>query len=185
MIYTSQSMLTYDKHIICETSLVLGTYGGDHIYSTINKTLDMDNGMLMKIAQPTDGESELYDVALPAQGDKLVLICGPEVIKDARTKLDEQLDRFYTPAGRTVRAYELRIHDKITVSDYAITPISSESGVQVGNYVVADPATGKYKEVAKGSDMSSYGFYALIKEPVYKTYGKSFRYIVMKNETVA
>lgn len=143
------------KHIVCNTGKMLATYGGAHLLS-VRANVDLDNGVIVAVKGLIKGEQEIYEVGIPTQGDAVVLIKQDELIYDSSSKSAQDLCNFYNPANVTTRAYELKAgFDTYDVSDYAITPVST--AVEVGNLVVHG-TNGKYQELAKGTDVATYGF---------------------------
>ena len=169
------------KYGYAESSDLRATLAG-HIHSVVNETLPLENGMLMKLGKMVKSQ-ELYDVQLPAEGDKIVLILSALCPYETYTKLMQHEMYLRKEAGEEARAYEIEPMDRYAVADYCITPIGEKPAKD--NLVVVDPATGFYKEIAADAETDSYGFVAEIEEIVYKSNLTLAHLRVLKNEQVA
>ena len=170
-----------EKYGYAETSDLRATLAG-HIHSVVKDDLALENGMLMKLGKMTKAD-EVYEVTLPAVGDKIVLIHSALYAYDTTTTLGQHEMFLRKEAGEPARAYDIEPLDRYAVADYMVTPLSDK--VAEKNLLVVDPASGKYKEVAASGDTSAYGFVAEIERIVYKSNLTLLHVRVLKNEDVA
>lgn len=126
---------------------------------------------------------EIYEVALPAAADKVVLIHSALYAYDTSTTLGQHEMYLRKEAGEAARAYDIEPLDRYAIADYMITPLGDK--IAENNLVVVDPATGKYKEMAADGDISGVGFAAKIERIVYKSNLTIVNIRVLKNEDVA
>lgn len=134
------------NHIICESTNILSTnFGGGHIYSILIDE-DMDNGLLVARAEYADDEyeDEVWMAKDYADGDEALLLLNPPLLPMTELRGYATEDRFYNAAGDRVRAYTLRIGDRITLSENAF-----ETAPEVKQYVTFDAASKKYVVGAK------------------------------------
>ena len=137
------------NHIVAESTNILSThFGGGHIYS-IAIAEDMDNGLLVaRAAYASDEyEDEVWEAKEYAAGDEALFILTPPTMGLIETKGYTTEDRFYNAAGDVVRAYTLRIGDRIALSENAF-----EAAPEVKQYVTYDAADKKYVVGAKADD---------------------------------
>lgn len=129
------------NHIICESTNILSTnFGGGHIYS-ISIAEDMDNGLLVARAEYANEEyeDEVWNAKAYAAGDEALLLLNPPLLPMTELRGYATEDRFYNAAGDRVRAYTLRLGDRITLSENAF-----DAAPAVKQYVTYDAATKKY-----------------------------------------
>lgn len=134
------------NHIVAESTNILSTnFGGGHIYS-IAIAEDMDNGLLVARAEYADNEyeDEVWNAKEYAAGDEPLLLLNPPTMPFAELQGYATEDRFYNAAGDRVRAYTLRVGDRITLSENAF-----DAKPQVKQYVTYDAAAKKYVVGAK------------------------------------
>lgn len=130
-----------NNHIICESTNILSTnFGGGHIYS-IAVSEDMDNGLLVARAEYADAEyeDEVWNMKEYAAGDEALLLLNPPLLPMTELRGYATEDRFYNAKGDRVRAYTLRVGDRITLSENAF-----EDAPDVKKYVTFDAASKKY-----------------------------------------
>lgn len=169
-----------------ETSNLKATVAG-HIFDVVMNT-GLENGMALKLGDLTSA-NEIHDAALPAVTDEIVLVANEALIYDESTRKAQEEWFYSIPAGEVARCYEVAKYDRFSVLDYSITALADK--VVVGNYIVVDPVTGFYKEVAKsGFDADDYGFAARIFAIEPRMIGSTsnatlVRVEVIKNETVS
>lgn len=128
-------------HIICESTNILSTnFGGGHIYS-IEVQEDMDNGLLVARAEYVDNqyEDEVWMAKEYAAGDEPLLLLNPPLLPMTELRGYATEDRFYNAKGDRVRAYTLRIGDRITLSENAFSEVPAEK-----QYVTFDASEKKY-----------------------------------------
>jgi len=129
------------NHIICESTNILSTnFGGGHIYS-IAIAEDMDNGLLVARAEYANEEyeDEVWNAKAYAAGDEALLLLNPPLLPMTELRGYATEDRFYNAAGDRVRAYTLRVGDRITLSENAF-----DAAPAVKQYVTYDAAAKKY-----------------------------------------
>ena len=129
------------NHIICESTNILSTnFGGGHIYS-IAIAEDMDNGLLVARAEYANEEyeDEVWNAKAYAAGDEALLLLNPPLLPMTELRGYATEDRFYNAAGDRVRAYTLRVGDRITLSENAFDKAPAEK-----QYVTYDAAAKKY-----------------------------------------
>jgi hypothetical protein len=129
------------NHIICESTNILSTnFGGGHIYS-IAIAEDMDNGLLVARAEYANDEyeDEVWNAKEYAAGDEALLLLNPPLLPMTELRGYATEDRFYNAAGDRVRAYTLRIGDRITLSENAFDKVPA-----VKQYVTFDAAAKQY-----------------------------------------
>lgn len=119
-----------------------------HIFS-VKAPEALQNGQVGIVGDLLDGEREVRQLVKPATAnlDKgLALIANPAIVYD-ESRSTSALEKNYTIAqDEVVRAYELHEKDIFSVSKDGIDLIGAEP--VKGNYVVAQNASFKLKEVA-------------------------------------
>lgn len=139
----AEQFITYTKHGVAESTLLKATKVGHH-YNLVAET-DIDNGSVAKIGDYV--KSDLFEAAIPAVGDKIVLILtAPKIYSEYTTKMQEE-SNFYNGAGEAMRAYEIQDTDRFTLSAEAF---SSDASLEVGQYVGVDGVG--YKLTTLGKD---------------------------------
>lgn len=129
------------NHIICESTNILSTnFGGGHIYS-VAIAEDMDNGLLVARAEYANEEyeDEVWNAKAYAAGDEALLLLNPPLLTMTELRGYATEDRFYNAAGDRVRAYTLRLGDRITLSENAF-----DAAPAVKQYVTYDAAAKQY-----------------------------------------
>jgi hypothetical protein len=129
------------NHIICESTNILSTnFGGGHIYS-IAIAEDMDNGLLVARAEYANEEyeDEVWNAKAYAAGDEALLLLNPPLLPMTELRGYATEDRFYNAAGDRVRAYTLRLGDRITLSENAF-----DAAPEAKQYVTYDAAAKQY-----------------------------------------
>jgi hypothetical protein len=129
-------------------SKVSSVYAG-HIYSVVSN-VELENGMFGHIGDLVSGEREVRNFETPTTATiatkSLAVIATPEINYDESKTINRNLGAFSIPTGTVGQANQLKADDELRVSSNMITPIGSE--VVVGNYLVAQNASMKLKEVA-------------------------------------
>lgn len=129
------------NHIVCESTNILSTnFGGGHIYS-IAVSEDMDNGLLVARAEyvAEEYEDEVWNMKEYAAGDEPLLLLNPPLLQMTELRGYNTEDRFYNAAGDRVRAYTLRVGDRITLSEAAF-----DTAPEAKKYVTFDAAAKQY-----------------------------------------
>jgi hypothetical protein len=129
------------NHIVCESTNILSTnFGGGHIYS-IAVSEDMDNGLLVARAEfvAEEYEDEVWNMKEYAEGDEALLLLNPPLLPLTELRGYAIEERFYNAKGDRVRAYTLRVGDRITLSENAfdVAPAAKQ-------YVTYDAAAKQY-----------------------------------------
>ena len=129
------------NHIICESTNILSTnFGGGHIYS-IAVSEDMDNGLLVARADyvAEEYEDEVWNMKEYAAGDEPLLLLNPPLLPMTELRGYATEDRFYNAKGDRVRAYTLRVGDRITLSENAF-----DKAPEAKKYVTYNAADKQY-----------------------------------------
>ena len=129
------------NHIVCESTNILSTnFGGGHIYS-IAISEDMDNGLLVARADyaAEEYEDEVWNMKEYAEGDEALLLLNPPLLPLTELRGYAIEERFYNAAGDRVRAYTLRVGDRITLSENAF-----DTAPAAKQYVTYDAAAKQY-----------------------------------------
>ena len=129
------------NHIVCESTNILSTnFGGGHIYS-IAISEDMDNGLLVSRADyvADEYEDEVWNMKEYAAGDEPLLLLNPPLLQMTELRGYNTEDRFYNAEGDRVRAYTLRVGDRITLSEAAF-----DTAPEAKKYVTFDAAAKQY-----------------------------------------
>lgn len=129
------------NHIVAESTNILSTnFGGGHIYS-IAISEDMDNGLLVARSEyvADEYEDEVWNMKAYAAGDEPLFLLNPPTMPMTELRGYATEDRFYNAAGDRVRAYTLRVGDRVSLSEAAfdVAPVAKQ-------YVTFDAATKKY-----------------------------------------
>jgi hypothetical protein len=130
---------------------VKSVYAG-HVYS-VQASVDVNNGSIGVVGTLVSNQRETRTLVQPVTGtiasDKVVLVASPEVVYDQATWASADITNFTNLANKPMRAYEINKDDEFSVTKDAITLIGSDP--VVGNFVVAQNASYKMKEVASTS----------------------------------
>lgn len=129
------------NHIVAESTNILSTnFGGGHIYS-IEVQEDMDNGLLVARSEfvAEEYEDEVWKAKVYAAGDEPLLLLNPPLLPMTELRGYATEDKFYNAKGDRVRAYTLRVGDRITLSEVAfdVAPAAKQ-------YVTYDAAAKQY-----------------------------------------
>lgn len=134
--------ISVSSHLVAESSQLKATVAG-HIYS-LKAISDTDNGCIVSIGDWV--EDEVFKAKAYATGDKPVLVLTPPLGYNSDKKMYSDEKYFYNATGEIMRCYELYVGDIFKVSEAAVTKITGNSAVTVGNYVSV--SSGKYQEFA-------------------------------------
>ena len=129
------------NHIVAESTNILSTnFGGGHIYSVAIDE-DMDNGLLVARSEyvADEYEDEVWVAKEYEAGDEPLLLLNPPTMAFTEVRGYATEDRFYNAAGDRVRAYTLRVGDRITLSENAFDSAPVEK-----KYVTYDAAGKQY-----------------------------------------
>ena len=136
------------NHIVAESTNILSTnFGGGHIYS-IEVQEDMDNGLLVARSEfvAEEYEDEVWMAKEYAAGDEPLLLLNPPTMLMTELRGYATEDKFYNAKGDRVRAYTLRVGDRITLSEVAfdVAPAAKQYvtfDASAKQYVVGDSKT--------------------------------------------
>lgn len=136
------------NHIVAESTNILSTnFGGGHIYS-IEVSEDMDNGLLVARSEfvADEYEDEVWKMKAYASGDEPLFLLNPPTMPMTELRGYATEDRFYNKAGDVVRAYTLRVGDRVTLSEAAFDVVPAEKqfvtfDASAKQYVVGDAKT--------------------------------------------
>ena len=151
------------NHIVAESTNILSTnFGGGHIYS-IEVSEDMDNGLLVARSEFVDGEyeDEVWKMKAYAAGDEALLLLNPPLLPMTELRGYATEDRFYNKQGDRVRAYTLRVGDRVSLSEAAFDTVPTEK-----QYVTFDAAA---KQYIVGDAKTEGEFCAQVLTKIYRT----------------
>lgn len=133
----AQDMNLNVSHIVAESTNILSTnFGGGHIYSiTINE--DMDNGLI--VCKDEYIGDETWSAKDYVAGEEPLFLLAPPVVAFTQLKGYADEDRFYNKSGDRVRAYTLRVGDRVSLSENAFDTAPVEK-----QYVTFDPSVKMY-----------------------------------------
>lgn len=129
------------NHIVAESTNILSTnFGGGHIYS-IEVSDDMDNGLLVSRSEyvADEYEDEVWMMKEYAAGDEPLLLLNPPLLPMTELRGYATEDRFYNAKGDRVRAYTLRVGDRITLSEAAF-----DTAPEAKKFVTFDASAKQY-----------------------------------------
>ena len=153
---------------VVETTKVSG-----RCFSFYNASTNIENGWVVKKGAPkqttvgstTVDEREIYTVAVPTAKDRVFLVANPAWSYDDSRVVNQNEDNFINVAGVPFRGYALNKDDKFGVSDYTITPVSSETAIAVGDYIGIDGTTMKLKDLGTTApDFTAKAFVGIVRE---------------------
>ena len=143
-------------HTVMNSTRMAGSYSVAFLVNC-KITEDMDNGSVVALAGPADGEVEAFAVAAPSEGAELhtlAIISEPEVMYSSDLKL---LSDFYNIAGedgRVVRAYLPKHGDEFALSKEGFEgepAVGQSVGVGSGyKFVVGGTGFGKIVAILNG-----------------------------------
>ena len=133
----AQDMNLNVHHIVAESTNILSTnFGGGHIYSiTINE--DMDNGLI--VCRNEYIGDETWSAKDYVAGEEPLFLLAPPVVAFTQLKGYADEDRFYNKKGDRVRAYTLRVGDRVSLSENAFDTAPAEK-----QFVTYDPTAKQY-----------------------------------------
>ena len=133
----AQDMNLNVHHIVAESTNILSTnFGGGHIYSiTIDE--DMDNGLI--VCRNEYIGDETWSAKDYVAGEEPLFLLAPPVVAFTQLKGYADEDRFYNKEGDRVRAYTLRVGDRVSLSENAFDTAPAEK-----QFVTYDSAAKQY-----------------------------------------
>ena len=148
----AQDMNLNVSHIVAESTNILSTnFGGGHIYSiTIGE--DMDNGLI--VCRDEYLGDETWSAKDYVAGEEPLFLLAPPIVPFTQLKGYADEDRFYNKTGDRVRAYTLRVGDRVSLSENAFDTVPAEK-----QFVTFDPST---KQYVVGDSMDSTQFCAQV-----------------------
>ena len=133
----AQDMNLKVNHIVAESTNILSThFGGGHIYS-ITISEDMDNGLI--VCRDEYLGDETWSAKDYVAGEEPLFLLAPPIVPFTQLKGYADEDRFYNKNGDRVRAYTLRVGDRVSLSENAF-----DVAPTVGQYVTYDPSVKQY-----------------------------------------
>ena len=133
----AQDMNLNVHHIVAESTNILAThFGGGHIYS-ITVGEDMDNGLI--VCRDEYIGDETWSAKDYVKGEEPLFLLNPPVVPFTQLKGYADEDRFYNAKNDRVRAYTLRVGDRVSLSENAFDAAPAEK-----QYVTFDAATKQY-----------------------------------------
>ena len=170
----AEKFITYTPHGVVETSSLLATHGGKHIFNVVAE-VDVDNGSVCKLGDFV--ESDYYKAEIPAVTDAVLLIATEPKIYSEYTKKMQEESNFFNGANEIMQADDLDRLDRFALSAEAFADAAEPA---VGQYVGVT-GTG-YKLTTLGTDApAGRGFIGYINE--IATNG-NYRILVLRNLAV-
>jgi hypothetical protein len=133
----AQDMNLDVRHIVAESTNILSTnFGGGHIYSiTIGE--DMDNGLIVCRGEYLGDET--WSAKNYVAGEEPLFLLAPPIVPFTQLKGYADEDRFYNKKNDRVRAYTLRVGDRVALSENAF-----DTAPEAGKYVTYDSVAKQY-----------------------------------------
>lgn len=133
----AQDMNLKVSHIVAESTNILSTnFGGGHIYHiTIDE--DMDNGLI--VCRDEYLGDETWSAKDYVAGEEPLFLLAPPIVPFTQLKGYSDEDRFYNKKGDRVRAYTLRVGDRVSLSENAFDTVPAEK-----KYVTYDASAKQY-----------------------------------------
>ena len=173
-IYTNLKAANAGKHGLFESSLIREN---GRLYDAVF-TEDVDNGVLVKIGEPTGKGLQEVKGTVAAVGDKVAVTGSVPVVKESFTKGQAAAYNFYNKAGADVKCYGLEEGDVFAVADYQIVDGDAEQG----KYIVVN-GKGGYKAVAE-APAAEFGFVGKVHSVAAGDYTTMVRIAVVRNVQV-
>lgn len=158
-----------NKHWVCESTKLLATYGGAHIYN-VEMPEDLDNGTLLQLG---DYIADEYYKGEAVADKGVVLVLNPPLCPNTLLKDYASEYRYYNEKEAIVRCYSLTPRDRFTISAEAF-----DGELAIGKFVSWD-ADAKMYVVADAAGES--GFVGQIVKKVNYTYSTSWTIEVIAN----
>lgn len=131
---------------------MLSSRFGDHLYSCVDETQDVENGWVGFIGDPVEGEKNLYNLEQPTaaliEKEELVVVMQAPEVLEGFSRADFRDEYFINEEGEAFRCYKPRVGDVFGITDYTIDALNPVTGIQKGNYVIAQDGSNRLKEVA-------------------------------------
>lgn len=133
----AQDMNLNVAHIVAESTNILSTqFGGGHMYS-VEIPEDMDNGLL--VCRNEYVGDQVWSAKDYVAGEEPLFLLNPPVVSFTQLKGYADEDRFYNAKDDVVRAYTLRVGDRVSLSENAFDVAPAEK-----QYVTYDAAAKQY-----------------------------------------
>lgn len=168
--------LTANKHGIAESTMLKSTICG-HFYNMVG-TVDLDNGSVSVLDVEKYKEDDVFETAVPAKEDRIVLLLNPVKIYEETYKVMQDEEFYFNAAGEIIRAYEVVDTDRFSLSLEAFKA-EPTSEVAVGKYVVVDGAG--YKLDVVESKPEGYGFVGKI---IDQNANGTYQIFVIRNRAI-
>ena len=170
----AEKFISYTKHGVVETSSLLATHGGRHIFNVV-ADVDVDNGSVCKLGEFV--ESDYYKAEVPAVEDAVMLIATEPKIYSEYTKKMQEESNFYNGKGELMQADDMDRLDRFALSAEAFDDAAAPA---IGQYVGV--SGNGYKLTTLGEEMpTGRGFIGYINEMA--TNG-NYRILVLRNLAV-
>ena len=147
----AEQFISYTKHGVAESSLIKATKVGHH-YNLV-ADVPVDNGSFAKIGEFI--REDIFEMAIPAIGDKVVLILtAPKIYSTYTTRMQEE-SNFFNGPQEVARAYEIVDTDRVTLSAECFDESAAPA---VGQYVAVTGTGYKLTTVGESDPGATYGF---------------------------
>lgn len=157
------------RHWVCESTKLLATNGGQHIYN-VKMPEDCDNGTLLQLGNYVEDE---YYEGQAVDSQSAVLVLNPPLPENTALKDYASEDRYYNAKYSIVRCYSLAPRDRYTISEEAFS-----EAPEIGKYVAWDASA---KEYTLNDTPAGSGFVGQIVKKVNYTYSTSWTIEVVSN----
>ena len=162
----------FATHGSAESSSLLGTTGGAHIYN-LKAHADLDNGNVVALGKYSKTDIDVWESKAPGETDFVFLVLQSEDAYEDYTPAFLDVKRFYNAKGDVVRCYALHPLDRFAIDKEALGTQAEQAAI--GKYLVVEANQVGLKVDESASES---GFTAYIYDVA--TNGK-FRAIVVKN----
>lgn len=140
----AEKFISYTKHGVVETSTLVCTHGGAHIYNGVAE-VDVDNGSVAKLGSYV--EFDYFKAEKPAVVDAVMLVATEPKIYAEYTKKCQEESNFFNGKGEIMQLDDLVRYDRFALSAEAFDNTASPA---IGQYVGVT-GTG-YKLTTLGTD---------------------------------
>lgn len=133
----------YATHGSAESSSLLGTEGGAHIYN-LRAHEDLDNGCVVAMGTYSGTDIDVWNAMTPeAETDHVFLVLQTEEIYEDYTQSYLDVARFFNAKGDVVRCYDLMPLDRFAISELSLG--TGAENVALGKYLVVEAGQTKLK----------------------------------------
>lgn len=166
--------LTANKHGVAESTMLKSTIAG-HFYNMVG-TVDLDNGSVSVLDVEKYKEDDVFEAAVPAVTDRIVLLLNPVKIYEDTYKEMQNDEFYYNAVGELIRAYEVVDTDRFSLS---LEAFKEDAEPAVGKYVAVDGAG--YKLDVVDSKPEGHGFIGKI---IGQNANGTYEIFVIRNRAV-